>query len=98
VLGRYVRELGVLRLEEAVRKMTAAPAARVGLTDRGLLRPGLRADLVVFDPQTVTERATWEQPRQLASGFSYVLVNGEPVLADGQHTGATPGRALRRET
>jgi N-acyl-D-aspartate/D-glutamate deacylase len=95
VLGRYVRELGVLRLEEAIRRMTATPAARIGQTERGLLRPGLRADLVLFDPSTVAERATWEQPRQLATGFSYVVINGELVLSDAQHTGATPGRALR---
>ena len=95
VLGRYVRELGALRLEEAVRKMSAASAARIGLRDRGLIRPGLRADLVVFDPDAIAEQATWEQPRQLASGVSHVLVNGTPVLADGRHTGATPGRALR---
>jgi N-acyl-D-amino-acid deacylase len=97
VLGRYVRELGVLQLEEAVRKMTAAPAARIGVTDRGLLRPRLRADLVVFDHDAVAERATWEQPRQLAAGFGHVVVNGELVLSDGQHTGATPGRSLRRQ-
>ena len=95
VLDRYVRELGALRLEEAVRKMTAAPAARIGQTDRGLLRPGMRADLVVFDPDTVAERATWDQPRQLATGFTHVVVNGQPVVADGEHAGSTPGRALR---
>lgn len=94
VLGRYVRELRALSLEEAVRKMTAAPAARIGQADRGLLRPGLRADLVVFDPEVIAERATWEQPRQLADGVSHVLVNGQLVLDHGQHTGATPGRAL----
>jgi N-acyl-D-amino-acid deacylase len=97
VLGQYVREMGVLRLEEAIRKMTAAPASRIGQTERGLLRPGLYADLVLFDPSTVAERATWEQPRQLASGFSHVVVNGELVLANGQHTGATPGRVLTSE-
>jgi N-acyl-D-amino-acid deacylase len=77
--------------------MTAAPAARIGVTDRGLLRPRLRADLVVFDHDAVAERATWEQPRQLAAGFGHVVVNGELVLSDGQHTGATPGRSLRRQ-
>lgn len=95
VLGRYVRDLGALRLEEAVRKMTAAPAARIGLRDRGMLRPGLVADLAVFDPATVAERATWEQPRQLAAGFSEVTVNGQLVLDGGRHTGALAGRALR---
>src|SRR6266516_70737 len=82
VLGRYVRELGALRLEEAVRKMTAAPAARIGVVERGLLRPGLLADLVVFDPTTVAEQATWEQPRRLATGFQHVVVNGELVVSD----------------
>jgi N-acyl-D-amino-acid deacylase len=95
VLGRYVRELGALRLEEAVRKMTAAPAARIGARGRGLLRPGMAADLVVFDPRMVAERASWEQPRQLASGFSQVVVNGEIVLDEGAHSGALPGRALK---
>ena len=95
VLGLYVRELGALRLEEAVRKMSAAPAARIGAGERGLLRPGMVADLVVFDPETVAERATWEEPRQLAAGFSYVAVHGELVLDGGEHTGATPGRALK---
>jgi N-acyl-D-amino-acid deacylase len=95
ILGRYVRELGALRLEEAVRKMTSASAARIGQSDRGLVRPGLWADLVVFEPETIAEQATWEQPRRLARGVRQVLVNGALVLDGGQHTGATPGRALR---
>ena len=98
VLGRYVRELGVIALEEAVRKMSAAPAARIGTQDRGLLRPGLAADFVLFDPATIAERATWDEPRQLAEGVSHVVVNGQLVLSDGRHTGATPGRALKRRS
>jgi N-acyl-D-amino-acid deacylase len=95
VLQKYVRERGVLRLEEAIRKFASFPAQRLGLTDRGMLKVGMRADLVAFDPQTVTENATFEEPRRLASGFSHVAVNGTLVLDDGQHTGATPGHALR---
>jgi N-acyl-D-amino-acid deacylase len=95
VLQRYVREQGVIRLEEAIRKLSAFPARRLSIPDRGLIREGMWADLVVFDDRSVTERATFEQPRQLASGFSHVAVNGTLVLADGRHTGATPGRALR---
>jgi len=95
VLQRYVREKRLLSLEEAIRKMTSFPAARLRIADRGLVKVGMRADLVVFDPDAVTERATFERPCQLASGFSHVAVNGQLVLDDGQHTGATPGRALR---
>ena len=95
VLQRYVRETGVLRLEEAIRKFSAFPARRLSIPDRGEIREGLWADLVVFDERAVTERATFEQPRQLASGFSYVAVNGTLVLDNGRHTGATSGRALR---
>jgi dihydroorotase/N-acyl-D-amino-acid deacylase len=98
VLGVYVREKKVLSLEEAVRKMTSFPAARMHLTDRGLLREGMKADIAVFDPATVSDRATFEQPHQYAVGVSYVLVNGEVVLADGTVTGARPGRVLRRST
>jgi len=71
------------------------PAARIGLLDRGLLRPGLKADLAVFDPARVADKATFEQPHQYAVGMRHVLVNGVPVLRDGEHTGATPGRALK---
>lgn len=94
VLGRYVREKNVLRLEEAVRKMTSLPAQRFRLVDRGLVRPGMRADLVVFDPKTVGDPATFEKPHAYAEGFRYVLVNGEVVIADGKHTGARPGQIL----
>jgi N-acyl-D-amino-acid deacylase len=95
VLQKYVREEGVLRLEDAIRKFASFPAQRLGLTDRGVLKVGLRADVVAFDPRTVTENATTEAPRRVASGFSHVAVNGTLVLDQGQHTGATPGRALR---
>jgi N-acyl-D-aspartate/D-glutamate deacylase len=95
VLGRYVREQPVLTLEDAVRKMTSFPAARMGLPDRGLLRPGMKADLVVFDPATATDRATFEKPHQYAEGLSLVLVNGAVVLDGDRTTGARPGRVLR---
>jgi N-acyl-D-amino-acid deacylase len=95
-LAVYVRELGVLSLPECVRHMTSLPAQRLGLADRGLVRPGMAADLAVFDPDGVRDVATYDDPRRLAQGFQYVAVNGELVLDDGVHTGATPGRALRR--
>jgi N-acyl-D-aspartate/D-glutamate deacylase len=98
VLQRYVREQRVLRLEEAIRKFSSFPAQRLGLADRGLIKAGLVADLVVFDEQAVAEQASPEAPRQLARGFSYVAVGGELVLEAGRHTGATPGRALRAGT
>ncbi len=94
VLGHYVRERKVLSLEDAVRKMTSLPAARLGLPDRGLLRPGMQADLVVFDPASVADRATFTQPHQYAQGFRHVLVNGKAVLLDGQLTSERPGRVL----
>jgi dihydroorotase/N-acyl-D-amino-acid deacylase len=95
VLGVYVRERGLLPLEEAVRKMTALPAARLGLGDRGLVRPGMKADLVVFDPATIGDRATFEKPHQYAVGVTLVVVNGEVVLDGESMTGARPGRVLR---
>lgn len=105
VLERYVRDEPVLRLEEAIRKMTSFPAQRFGLLDRGVLRPGLRADVVVFDLDKVRDRATnlyphaypFENiPHRHPEGLDWVLVNGEPVIAEGLHTGALPGRVLRR--
>jgi dihydroorotase/N-acyl-D-amino-acid deacylase len=95
VLGVYVREKKMLTLEDAVRKMTSLPAARVGLHDRGLLRPGMMADLVIFDPATVADKATYENPHQYAVGVSHVLVNGVLVVDEGKVTGARPGRVLR---
>lgn len=94
VLARYVRERQGISLEEAVRKMTSLPAARLGLGDRGLIRPGMYADIVVFDPQAVQDRATFSRPHQYADGFRHVLVNGRPVLLDGKMTGERPGRVL----
>ena len=94
VLGVYVREKKILTLEEAVRKMTALPAARLGLTDRGVLRPGMKADVVVFDPARVRDTATYEQPHQYAEGFSQVVVNGQLVFERGAMTSARPGRVL----
>jgi dihydroorotase/N-acyl-D-amino-acid deacylase len=94
VLSHYVRELGVLSLEEAVRKMTAFPAQRLGLVDRGLLRPGMKADIAVFDAERVRDAATFEQPHRYAEGFSLVLVNGQVVFEDGRITEARPGRVL----
>ena len=94
VLGRYVRELKVLSLEEAVRKMTAFPAARIGLQDRGLIRVGMKADVVLFDPGSVRDTATYEQPHQYAEGFRLVVVNGQVVFENGRMTGARPGQIL----
>ena len=97
VLGVYVRDRHVLTLEEAIRKMTAFPAQRLRMNDRGILRPGLRADLVVFDPATVRDLATFEKPHQYAVGFSSVIVNGELVFDGKTMTNARPGRVLRRQ-
>ncbi len=95
-LGRYVRELGLLSLEECVRKMTSAPARRLGLDDRGTLEVGKMADLVVFDPETVRDTATYENPRSHPEGIPYVMVNGVLVKDEDRPTGALPGRALRK--
>jgi N-acyl-D-amino-acid deacylase len=94
VLGRYVREAKLLTLEDAVRKMTSANAAKVRVYDRGLLRPGQWADVTVFNPETIIDNATFEQPHQYASGVEYVVVNGQVVLEKGKHTGARPGVIL----
>jgi N-acyl-D-amino-acid deacylase len=96
ILGVYVRGRGLLRLEDAVRKMTSLNAAKLGLRDRGLLRAGLYADVTLFDPERVTDRATYTNPFQYSEGIEYVLVNGQVVLEKGKHTGARPGKALRR--
>ncbi len=97
VLGRYVREEGLLSLEEAIRKMTSAPANRLGLVDRGTIREGMVADIVVFDPATVKDQATFEKPHQYPVGISYVLVNGQVVIQNGVHTGKRAGRVLYRQ-
>lgn len=94
VLGRYVRERKVLSLEEAVRRMTSMPAARLGLLDRGLLRPGMQADIAIFDPAKVGDKATFLQPHQYAEGFRDVFVNGKPVILGGKLTSDRPGRVL----
>jgi N-acyl-D-amino-acid deacylase len=98
VLGYYTRERRLFDLPDAVRKMTSMPADQIGLRDRGRIARGLKADLVVFDAATVKDDATFESPHRYASGIPHVLVNGVPVVDGGQHTGATPGRALRRTT
>jgi len=95
VLGRYVRELKVLTLPEAVRKMTSLPAARMGLTDRGRIAVGMMADLVVFDPKTVADRATFSQPHQYPAGIPHVVVNGQVEVENGAMTSARAGRVLR---
>ena len=94
VLGKYVREEKVIPLAEAIRKLSGLPAENLGLTERGLLREGYHADVVVFDPTTIADHATFERPQQYATGMRHVFVNGAQVLADGEHTGATPGRAV----
>ena len=96
ILGRYVRDEPVVSLETAVYKMSGFPAARVGIRDRGRAEEGLVADLVVFDPDTVIDCSSFEDPHNLADGVAHVLVNGEAVVSDGVHTGARPGRVLRR--
>jgi N-acyl-D-amino-acid deacylase len=95
VLGVYVREKRLVGLEEAIRKMSSLPAQTFNLLDRGLLRPGMAADIVIFDPNTVADRATFEQPKQYATGIDYVIVNGQVVIEKGSHSGAKPGRVLR---
>ena len=97
VLGHYSRELGLFTLPEAVRRMTGLPAQRFGLTNRGRIEVGCYADMCVFDPEQVIDRATFEEPTTPAAGIIYVLVNGTIVWEDGAHTGARPGRALRRQ-
>jgi dihydroorotase/N-acyl-D-amino-acid deacylase len=95
ILGRYVREERLLTLEEAIRKMTSRPAARVGLHDRGILRPGMAADITVFDPATIRDVATFEDPNRYSVGVRHVFVNGRAVVTDGAITAARPGRPLR---
>jgi N-acyl-D-amino-acid deacylase len=95
VLGHYVRDVKLFTLEEAVRRMTALPAAQFGLKDRGSLHAGACADLVLFDPATIADTATFEQPKTPAAGIAWVMVNGRTVWNGGAATGERPGRALR---
>jgi dihydroorotase/N-acyl-D-amino-acid deacylase len=95
ILGRYVREQRVLKLEDAIRKLSSAVATRLSIPDRGLLREGFAADVVVFDPATVADRATFERPHQLSAGIQHVFVNGVAVVRDGKVTGAKPGEVVR---
>ena len=96
ILGQFVRDEALLSLEAAVAKMTSMPAARLGLKRRGRIADGFVADIVVFDPKTVRANATYDEPRRFPDGIEHVIVNGTPVIDGGQHTGALPGRALRR--
>jgi N-acyl-D-amino-acid deacylase len=95
ILGQFVREEAILGLEDAIHRMTGAPAARLGLRERGVIRDGAAADLVVFDPARVRSNATYEEPRRYPDGIDFVVVNGELVVDREEHTGRTPGRALR---
>jgi N-acyl-D-amino-acid deacylase len=97
VLARYVREKGILTLEDAIRKMTSLPARTFGFRDRGEVREGLAADLVLFDPARVQDRAEFAKPHQYATGFDFVLVNGAVVIEDGKANTNRPGRILRRQ-
>jgi N-acyl-D-amino-acid deacylase len=94
VLGRYVREEKVLTLEEAILKMTSANAAKIGIYDRGLIRPGVWADVTIFNPETVIDESTWDAPHRYSKGIEYVFVNGQLVLDRGTHTNARPGKIL----
>jgi N-acyl-D-aspartate/D-glutamate deacylase len=98
VLGVYARDRGLLRLEDAVRKMTFLNAAKVGIRDRGLLQSGMFADITIFDPARVIDKSTYTEPFQYSEGIEYVIVNGQVVLERGTHTGARSGRALRHKT
>ncbi|MBV8495436.1 MAG: amidohydrolase family protein, partial [Gammaproteobacteria bacterium] len=95
ILRKYVREEKKLTLEDAIRKFAALPAQRMRLTDRGVLKQGMWADIVIFDPATIRDLATFENPNRLSEGMDYVLVNGVPVIAGGKMTGALPGKVLR---
>jgi N-acyl-D-amino-acid deacylase len=96
LLGHYVRDRGLLSLPEAIRKLASLPAGKLGFCDRGRLEPGAAADVVVFDPATIADTATFAEPHRYPDGVPWVLVNGEPVIAGGQHTGRRPGRVLSR--
>jgi N-acyl-D-aspartate/D-glutamate deacylase len=94
VLGRYVREEKLISLETAIAKMTSMPAAQLGLPDRGLLKIGRAADVVIFDAERIIDRATFDDPHRYPDGIEYVIVNGRLVIKGGQHTGSLPGRVL----
>ncbi len=96
ILGHYCRELGILGLSEAIRKMTSASANRLGLRDRGLVRPGMKADLVVFDPDTIIDASTYDEPRQYPKGIRHVFINGKHVVSEGEMLEARPGHVIRR--
>jgi N-acyl-D-aspartate/D-glutamate deacylase len=96
IVGHYARDLGLLTLPQAIHKMTGASATALGLKDRGVLRPGAAADIVVFDPASIAERGNYEEPRRYPAGVGCVIVNGALVIDSGAHTGALPGRVLRR--
>ncbi len=95
LLGKYVRDEKVIPLEEAIRRLTSLPAANLKLERRGMLAPGYFADVVLFDPATIQDQATFDQPHQYATGVVHVFVNGVQVLQNGEHTGARPGRVVR---
>jgi dihydroorotase/N-acyl-D-amino-acid deacylase len=95
ILRKYVREEHKLSLEDAIRKFSALPAQRLRLGDRGVLKQGMWADIVIFDPSAIRDKATFENPNQLSQGMQYVLVNGVPVIENGRETNALPGKVLR---
>ena len=97
LLGQLARDEGIMTVEEVIRKSTSAVALRLGIEDRGLIREGMFADIVIFDPATVADRATYTVPHVVASGISGVIVNGVEVVRDGRHTGAKAGRVVRRK-
>ena len=96
MLGGFARDEGLFPIEEAIRKMTSAPCDRMGIADRGRLAAGMKADLVLFDPGRIRETSTYENPISYPEGIRMVLVNGSVVVEEGEHTGARPGRALRK--
>jgi N-acyl-D-amino-acid deacylase len=97
VLGRYVRELKMIELEDAVRRMTSLPAQKFGLQHKGMLQEGFDADIVIFDPATVSDKAEFTNPHQFSVGIPYVIVNGELVIENSKHTGIKSGKSLRRQ-
>ena len=98
VLGKYVREERILKLENAVRKMTSLPAQKLGLRDRGLVREGMYADIIIFDPEKVADKASYADPHRYPEGIKYVLVNGRVTIDSGEHTGELSGKALRKRS